>query len=163
MSGAEETRESKRWSRARELPLEAFEIWRKSGGAIKPVAIVATVDPDGAPRTAPFGSVLAVTPRLLRLCCLREHDTYANLCRDPRVTVALVSSPDISVSARGRARVARERMEHDERFAVVDIDIEEVKNDMTRLIVIEGAITFSVREEYRSWHEAAVAELGAMA
>ena len=56
------------------------------------------VDPDGTPCTAPFGSLRAATPRLLWLACLRYHDTYANLCRDGRVTVALLAPPGIAVS-----------------------------------------------------------------
>ena len=93
------------WSTATELPQPVFQAWHKPGNAISPVAMVATVDPDGMPRTAPFGSLRAMTPRLLRLSSLRDHATYANLCRDGRVMIALVSPPDIAVSIRGRARV----------------------------------------------------------
>lgn len=82
MSDVQETRKSGFWSTALELPPEVFEAWQKTSGAISPVAIVATVDPEGAPRTAPFGSLRAITPRLLRLCSLHDHDTYANLCCD---------------------------------------------------------------------------------
>ena len=70
------------WRTASELPPYVFEALHKPGTAINPVAIVATVDPDGAPRTAPFGSIRAVTPQMLRMLSLRYHDTYANLCRD---------------------------------------------------------------------------------
>ena len=51
------------WSTASELPEDVFAAWHKPGLAISPVAIVATVDADGTPRTAPFGSLVAVTPR----------------------------------------------------------------------------------------------------
>ena len=101
------------WHTASELPEDVFAAWRKPERAISPVAIVATTDPDGTPRTAPFGSLRALTPRLLQLCSHHSHDTYVNLCRDERVSVALVS-PDVAASVRGRARVVRERMEHDE-------------------------------------------------
>jgi flavin reductase (DIM6/NTAB) family NADH-FMN oxidoreductase RutF len=146
------------WSTAPELPQEVFEAWHKPDRAISPVAIVATVDPDGTPRTAPFGSLCAVTPRLLRLCSWHDHDTYANLCRDGQVSVALVS-PDVAVSIRGRARVVREHMEHDEQFAALEIDVEEVKNDMAYRIVIESGITIHAKDKYKPWYEAAMAEL----
>jgi len=147
------------WSTAPELPPEVFAAWHKPDGAISPVAIVATVDPDGSPRTAPFGSLRAITPRLLRLCSWHGHDTYTNLCHDGRVVVCLVSPPDVSVSVRGRAHVVKERMNHDEEFAVVDVEVEEVKNDMAYRIVIESGIEISARDKYRPWYDAAMAEL----
>ena len=146
------------WQTAPELPPEVFEVWHKPNRAISPVAIIATVDPGGTPRTAPFGSLRAVTPRLLRLCSWREHDTYANLCRDGRVSVALVS-PDVSVSVQGRARVVREQMHRDEQFAALEIDVEEVKNDMAYRIVVESGIEIYAKDKYKPWYDAAMAEL----
>jgi len=146
------------WFTAPELPDEVFAAWHKPGRAISPVAIVATVDLDGSPRTAPFGSLRAVTPRLLRLCSHHAHDTYLNLCRDGRVSVALVS-PDVSVSVRGHARLVRERMQHDADFAILEIDVQEVKNDMAYRIVIESGIAIHAREPYQPWYETAMAEL----
>jgi hypothetical protein len=147
------------WQTETELPADVFEAWHKPDGAISPVAIVATVDADGKPRTAPFGSLRAITPRLLRLFSWREHDTYANLCRDGRVSVALLS-PDVAVSVSGRARVVREQARHDEQFAILDIDVEEVKNDMAYRIVIESGIKIVARERHKPWYDAVMAELG---
>jgi flavin reductase (DIM6/NTAB) family NADH-FMN oxidoreductase RutF len=149
------------WSTASELPQEIFAVWKKSDRALSPVAIVATVDADGAPRTAPFGSLRAVTPRLLRFCSLHDHDTYTNLRRDGRVMVAL-TSPDIAVSVRGRARLVKECMEVDESFAILEIDIEEVKNDMAYRIVVESGISIHAREKFKACYEAAMAELESM-
>jgi len=146
------------WQTETELPPDVFEAWHKPDRAISPVAIVATVDSDGNPRTAPFGSLRAITPRLLRLLCSREHDTYANLCRDGRVSVALVS-PDVAVSVIGRARVARERAHHDEQFVILDIDVDEVKNDMVYRIVVESGIAIVAKEVHKPWYDAAMAEL----
>jgi len=146
------------WQTETGLPPEVFEAWHKPDGAISPVAIVATADPDGAPRTAPFGSLRAITPRLLRLFSWREHDTYANLCRDGRVSIALVS-PDVAVSVNGRARVVRERSRHDEQFAILEIDVEEVKNDMAYRVVVESGIDIVPKERHKPWYRAAMAEL----
>ena len=55
--------------------------------------------------------------------------------------IYLVSPPDLAVSVRGRARVIREHMQFDEQYAILHIDVEQVKNDMVRTIVIESAIT----------------------
>jgi len=158
---AEESQVRKRWRRAPELPPEVFEVLQKPNRAINPVTIVATVDPDGTPRTAPFGSVRAVTPRLLRMISLHYHDTYANLCRDGRVMVAVVAPPNIAVSIRGRARVVREQMNADERSAILEIDVEEVKNDVVAGS-IGSAITFFPRDEHQAWFEAVLAEVEEM-
>ena len=160
-SEVDESQVRRRWRRASELPPEVFAVLRKPNRAINPVPIVATVDPDGTPRTAPFGSVRAVTPRLLRMACQHFHDTYANLCRDARVMVALVAPPNIAVSIRGQARVLREQMKIDERSAILEIDIEEVKNDMVAG-AIGSAITFFPRDEHRDWFEAALSEVEEM-
>lgn len=150
---------TKHWRTAAELPPAVFEVLRKPNRGINPVTIVATVDPDGSPHTAPFGSVRAVTPQLLRMISLRFHDTYANLQRDGRAVVAVVAPPDIAVSIRGRARVLREQMRADPNSAILEIAVEEVKNDMVRSGAIEGAIAFAPWDEVRRWFEEALAEL----
>jgi len=147
------------WRRASELPPDVFAVLHKPNRAINPVTIVATVDSDGTPRTAPFGSLRAVTPRLLRLGCNRYHGTYANLCRDSRVSVALLAPPNIAVSIRGRTRVVKERMDIAEHLVIVEIDVEEVKNDMMRRGVIESAIGFTPPQELREYYVGAIAEI----
>ena len=121
--------------------------------------MVATLAPDGSPHTAPFGSLRAVTPRSLRLICFRLHDTYTNLCRDERVIVAVLAPPNVAVSIRGRARVIKERMDSAEDFAIVTIDIEEVKNDMIRLGAIKSPITFSPTDDAINWFSDMLGEL----
>jgi flavin reductase (DIM6/NTAB) family NADH-FMN oxidoreductase RutF len=157
----QEFQKRKRWRMASELPADVLKVLRKPNRAINPVAIVATVDPDGTPRTAPFGSTRAVTPQLLRMISLHYHDTFANLSRDGRVMVALVAPPNVAVSIRGRARVVRERMHADERSAILEIDVEEVKNDMVRGS-IGSAITFFPEAEHQAWFDAALGEVEEM-
>ena len=144
--------------RKSQLPKEVFAVLRKPNRAINPVAIVATVDPDGTPHTAPFGSLRAVTPKLLRLVSWRGHNTYNNLCHDARVMVALLAPPNIAISIRGRARVVRERMNADESHAIVEIDVEEAKNDMIRGVVIDKTIMISIIEERKDWFQAVLGE-----
>jgi hypothetical protein len=152
----------KYWPTASELPADVFAVLQKPDRAINPIAIVATVDEDGSPRTAPFGSVRAVTPRVLRLTSWHGHDTYANLCRDGRVMIAVLAPPDISVSIRGRARVAKECLDTDEQHAAMDIDIEEVKNDIVRRLVIESGVTASIKEGFAGWFDSVLEEIEGM-
>ena len=146
------------WETAPQLPPEVYSVLCKPNQALDPAAIVATIDPDGAPHVAPFGSVRASTPRLLRLISWHGHDTYANLCRDDRVMISFLAPPNIAVSVRGRARVVRERMNADENYAVVEIDVEEVKNDMVRSVVIESGIMLSAVDPWRDWFRAVLSE-----
>jgi flavin reductase (DIM6/NTAB) family NADH-FMN oxidoreductase RutF len=136
-----------------------FAVLHKPNRAIDPITVVATVDPDGTPRTAPFGSLRAVTPRLLRLACNRYHDTYANLRRDGRVMVALLAPPNIAVSIRGQARVVKERMDASEHLAIVEIEVEEVKNDMMRRGAIKSAVGFSPPEDLMDYYLGSIAEI----
>jgi flavin reductase (DIM6/NTAB) family NADH-FMN oxidoreductase RutF len=153
-----DTQPPKRWRRAAELPEEVFAILRKPNRAINPVAIASTVGEDGAPHTAPFGSLRAVTPKLLRLISARYHDTYKNMARDGRVMIAVVAAPDIAVSIRGRARVVREQMVASEESALVEIDVEEVKNDMVRSGLIESGIGFKPLAQLQEWFDSVIGE-----
>ncbi len=155
----QETGQGKRRSRATELPPDVFAVLHKPNRGINPIAIVATVDQDGMPRTAPFGSLRAVTPKLLRFASNDYHDTYTNLCRDGRVMVALLSPPNIAVSIRGKARVVKERMDTDKHLVVIEIDVEEVKNDMLRRGVIESAIGFTPPDDLMDYYVGAIAEI----
>lgn len=159
MSRSKEKQEEERWRRAPELPAEVFDVLHKADRAINPIGIVATVDPDGTPRTAPFGSLRAVTPSLMRFCSNRHHDTYANLCRDDRVMVALLAPPDIAVGIRGRARVVKESMDVAEYTAILEIDVEEVKNDMMQRGAIESEIRFAPPEDQMQYYVGAIAEI----
>ena len=147
------------WTRAPELPPYVFAALQKTHRAINPIVVVATVDADGAPRTAPFGSLRAVTPGLLRLACNTYHDTYANMCRDGQVSVALLAPPNIAVSIRARARLVKEGMDIGEHLAVLEIDVQEVKNDMMRRGEIQSAVGFAPPEELRGYYVGAIAEI----
>jgi hypothetical protein len=156
---SQQTAPDDRWRRAPELPPDVFAVLHKADRAINPIAVVATVDADGAPRTAPFGSLRAVTPGLLRLACNQYHDTFANMGRDGRVSVALLAPPNIAVSIRGRARVVREKMDTGENLAILEIDVEEVKNDMMRRGTIESAVGFAPPDDLRGYYVGAIAEI----
>jgi hypothetical protein len=156
---AQQVPEGEQWRRASVLPPYVFATLHKPNRAIEPVAIVATVDSDGRPRTAPFGSLRAITPQLLRLACGNYHDTYANLCRDGQVSVAVLAAPDVAVSIRGRARVVKAPMEIAQHLVAIEIDIDEVKNDMMRWGVIEGAVGFRPPEDLEGFYVGAIAEI----
>ena len=155
----QETTDGEQWRNASELPPEVFASLHKPNRAINPVTIVATVDSDGRPRTAPFGSLRAITPKLLRLACGNYHDTYANLCRNGQVSVAVLAPPNIAVSIRGRARIAKAQMDIAKHLVALEIDIEEVKNDMMRRGIIQSAVGFAPPEDLKGFYVGAIAEI----
>lgn len=149
--------------RKSELPEEVFKVLSKPNRAISPPAIVATVDLDGTPHTAPFGSLRAITPKLLRFSSWRGHDTYKNLCRDGRVMVVFLAPPNIAASIRGSAKVVREQMNSDKNYAIVEIEVQQVKYDMVRTVTIDDTIRISPRgEEATKWFQAVVGEVEEM-
>jgi hypothetical protein len=147
------------WRSARSLPSDVFAALHKPNRAINPITIVATVDSDGSPRTAPFGSLRAITPKLLRFACGNYHDTYSNLCRNGQVCVAVLAPPNIAASIRGHARVVKEQMVAARHLVLVEIDVEEVKNDMMRRGIIESAIGFTPPDDLKGFYVGAIAEI----
>ena len=109
------------------------------------VAIVATVDAGGSPRTAPFGSVIALDRTRLRFGCDRRHATFANVLRDGRVSLSLLAPARVAVSIGGRVRVVKDRMECSPDDAVVEVAVEHVKNDWLPIpdVVLASGVTVS--------------------
>ncbi|MGE5598296.1 MAG: pyridoxamine 5'-phosphate oxidase family protein [Bacteroidota bacterium] len=91
--------------------------------------VVATVDNDGLPHTAPYNQLVAVDPGRLRLAINRQDETYRAL-RDYGLTmIAVLEEGDIAAGIKGKARVLRERMDTNCNLAVVEIEVEEIKRD----------------------------------
>lgn len=125
-----------------ELPAAVVDWLRRGPGEV--VAIMATTDADGSPRTAAFGALRAVSSRHLRFSCRRTHSTYFNIIRDGRVMVALYGHPDIALGIRGQARVIREQLADWPGNAVIGIDVTGVKNDQLAWAPIASGITYDV-------------------
>lgn len=133
------------WEMTDELPRTVILALRRPVGEI--VAIIATVDADGSPRTAAFGSVRPITGRELRFGCDRRHGTFANVVRDGRVMVALFAPPDIAVGISGQARVLKEQLDCWPSDAAITIEVTTVKNDALPMAPVESGITYTVRPD----------------
>lgn len=136
------------WEETDEVPAAVMTALRQPVGAV--VAIVATVDADGSPRTAAFGSVRPISARELRFGCNRAHGTFANVVRDGRVMVALFAPPDVAVGIRGRAHVLKEELDCWPGDAAITIAVSTVKNDALPMAPIESGITYSVPSDVRA-------------
>jgi hypothetical protein len=144
-------------STSSELPTEAFAALADAPAGI--TGVVATVDADGRAHTAPFGSLWAASPQRLRFGCDRRHTTFENLAREPRVAVCVIAPPDVAISVFGRASVIRATMELLATDAVVEVRIEEVKDDLLAGSTIESGVTYSVPDAARDLVERYLAEV----
>ncbi len=126
-----------------------------------PTVIVATIDSNGAPHTAPFGSLRAINTRRLRFGCDRKHDTYSNLRRDDHISVSLVIPPNIAVSISGRASVVKEQMSLLKTDAIIEITIANVKDDTLAVpgVTIDSGITYSLPAEAKEMITRYIAEI----
>ena len=150
-----------RWRKSHKLLPDAFAAYSKADGQLNPSSVVATIDEDGSPRVAPFGSLRAVNPRLLRLIISRYHDTLANMKRDSRTMIAMICPPNVAVSVRGRARIVEDPFSLDENYVLVEVDIEEVKNDMPARVGLETGIAVAPNGPFVDWWESLWEKMGA--
>jgi uncharacterized pyridoxamine 5'-phosphate oxidase family protein len=123
------------------------------------IVVVATVDEDGSPRTAPFGWVYAKDGRTLRFSTSRGHDTYKNIVRDGRVMVCLMEEGNTAISIKGNARVCKEQLSVREHCAMVEVDIKSIKSDVTSVASVISGIKCEINERYVEITENVYAEL----
>ena len=161
MTKKEGKEKTERWRRSPELLEDAFAAYAKADGQLNPSSVVATIDEDGSPRVATFGSLRAVTPKLLRLIIGRYHDTLANMKRDSRTMIAMICPPNVAVSVRGRARVVEEPFSLDENYALVEVDIEEVKNDIPNRVGLKTGIAVAPNGPFVDWWKSLWEKMGA--
>ena len=112
------------------------------------IVVLATVDEDGSPRTAPFGWVYAKDSKTLRFSTSRGHDTYKNIVRDGRVMVCLMEEGNTAISIKGNARVCKKQLSTREHCAMVEVDITSVKSDVTRVASVVSGIRCEINERY---------------
>ncbi|NLG84936.1 MAG: hypothetical protein GX493_10105 [Firmicutes bacterium] len=129
-----------------------------------PVLVVATVNPDGSPHTAPYNQFGAPDPGHLFLAINRQDHTYANLCARGLAGLALLEEGDVAISMRTRARVLQEQMVSNCNLAVVEFTIEEIKRDNSPHYLVTQGVRTRLREEpFLLQQRRLMAELAAVA
>ena len=120
-----------------ELPQEAFSLLKEE---IYPrtTVVIATVDQDGNPRTAPFW-IAAKDRKTLRVYMRPWQVTYQNIKRDGRVMVCVVEEGNTAIGIKGRAKFITDH--------VVEIKIEEVKSDAIPWMTIMHGVRFNLSEQ----------------
>jgi flavin reductase (DIM6/NTAB) family NADH-FMN oxidoreductase RutF len=74
------------------------------------IVILATVDQDNHPHTAPFNYLVAHGLKHLRVAVSRNHQTYRNIMENGKVALAVLDEGDIAVSIKGTGRLLLENM-----------------------------------------------------
>lgn len=91
--------------------------------------ILATVDRDNRPHTAPFNYLVAYGLKHIRVAISRNHQTYQNIIENGQVALAVLDEGDIAVCIKGTGRLFLENMESDYNMSIIEIEIDEVKKD----------------------------------
>ncbi len=110
-------------------------------------AIVATLDLDRHPHTAPFNYIIASDPKHLRLAVSRNQQTFQNIQTDGNVALGILEEGDVAVCIKGFARVIRNSMEFDYNMAIVEIEISEIKKDNSPTHFVTQGIRIRHRNE----------------
>lgn len=110
-------------------------------------AIMATLDQNQRPHTAPFNYITVNDPKHLRLAILRNQQTFSNIQANGNVALAILEEGDIAVCIKGFARVIRDSMELDYNMAIVEIEISEIKKDNSATHFVTQGIRIRHRSE----------------
>lgn len=105
-------------------------------------AILATVDEAGRPWTTPVNSITSVSERTIRMALERRGSALANIQRYNRVMIAILDEGDIAVGIAGHARVIKQVMDTNPLTAMVEVEVDGVKDDTwPDLVVCQGIRT----------------------
>jgi uncharacterized pyridoxamine 5'-phosphate oxidase family protein len=139
-----------------ELSREAFNLLNKEITTV----VIATVDEDGYPRTAPFHWIVAKDKKTLRVAVNPRHVTYENIKRDGRVMVCVMDEENLAIGVRGRAQVIKEDMESVPwLITIVEIKIDEVKSDALAWVPIKYGVRFETTRQVKGLMRKAFDEL----
>ncbi len=111
------------------------------------VAVLATSDPDGAPRSIPISTALRASDTRV-LMALGSRRTALQALRDrPACSLALLAAGNVAVTLHGTAGVLSEAPPGAEGIAVVALDVEELQDHTTDRFVIADGVQWSWTDE----------------
>ena len=139
-----------------ELSREAFNLLNSEITTV----VIATVDEDGYPRTAPFHWIVAKDKRTLKVAVNPRHVTYENIKRDGRVMVCVLDQGNIAIGIKGRAQIIKEDMKSVPwLITMVEIKIDEVKSDALAWVPIKQGVRFETTQQVKDLDSKAFGEL----
>ncbi|KXH69703.1 MAG: hypothetical protein AM326_05010 [Candidatus Thorarchaeota archaeon SMTZ-45] len=139
-----------------ELSREAFNLLNSEITTV----VIATVDEDGYPRTAPFHWIVAKDKKTLKVAVNPRHVTYENIKRDGRVMVCVLDQGNIAIGIKGRAQIIKEDMKSIPwLITMVEIKIDEVKSDALAWVPIKHGVRFETAQQVNDLDRKAFGEL----
>ncbi len=116
------------------LPEDVFWLLRSK----VPTVVVATVSRDGRPNTTPIHLIYAKDHKSILMAIARRHQARANIKKTGLVMLCLCEEGDVNVSISGKAKVLKEHLDSSREMSLVQLDVEEIKDDSTHSETISG-------------------------
>ena len=91
--------------------------------------IIATLDGNYRPHTAPFHYLAIVDPKHLLLAISFKNQTYQNILQNKFVSLAILDEGDLAVCIRGYGEILLEQMVSDRELSVIAIEITEIRKN----------------------------------
>lgn len=125
-------------------------------GRVNPV-ILATIDQEHHPSTAPFNCIVAPDNRHLRIALCKDNQTYANIIENGNIALAVLDEGDIAVCIQGNAQILMNHMSFDINMAVIEIEINEIRRNNSPMFFVTQGIRTQFKNEqslfnYRKLH-----------
>ncbi len=128
------------------------------------IAVAGTVGADGAPNTCPITLIYAKDDKTLLIATARGSSTTANLRRDGRVSLEIISADDLVMGIQGTMWIIKDPMAMSDAMALWEMRVEKVKQDSSPAQkVFQGAAAAPRSEKAAEFEKAAWAELLAAA
>jgi hypothetical protein len=103
------------------------------------IAVIASIDGDYRPHTAPFNHIVVLDPKHLRVAISKYHQTLQNIIDNVYVALEILDEGDIAVCIKGTAQVIKGAMEADCNLVIIEIEIIEIrKNNSLDFFVTQG-------------------------
>lgn len=110
-------------------------------------AVVATVSSDGFPNAAPMALFYAPDESKVRMSVGTMHETYTNIKENGKVSICVMEEGDYAFTVKGYGKVLREKSETTGSMSIIEVDVEEVKEDTSPVAEIIQAIRLNPRSD----------------
>lgn len=127
----------------KELSNEVVELLNKELTTV----ILATITDEGFPHSMPVHLVIASNNKTLKMAIVRGHKTSENIRKNNRAVITVIDGPDIAISIKGSAKIAKEYMECNPDMCIAEFIVDEVKSDATPTVIITEGIRGKHRDD----------------
>ena len=125
--------------------------------------VLATVDMEGNPNTAPVHLMWAVDANHLLLALANRHQSSENLKTQGRYSLSILEGDDQAFSIQGTAKLIRQPMEANPHMVLFQMKVNQVKADTAPTVrVVQGIITEKRNERTSEFFDKCFLEMKSM-